>query len=388
MLKLFEVTGFKSFENTVRLDFSDVRNYEFNTDCISNNMLGKIAIYGKNAIGKSNFGLALCDVAMVRMQRTLAMRGDIAEDYYDPTYLNSSNTRGYAEFRYVFVFGDDNVEYIYRRDSYRTFIYEKIIINENALFECERNDKNSRNTKELEKLAPTLNLEFENVDSSILMYITNNVALESSHPIKRVADFIMGIRFFSGILGLRTHGLPSAQPQFPGDLKSIYGEDYFVELQKLFDDANIDMILELRKDDDGKERLYAKASELANLLLFDDIASSGTRVLYRFFQVYKKAQKQRGRWPVSLIYLDEFDACYHVELAEALVNLVKKLENTQVIITSHNTNLLSSRIMRPDCYFIMTQNKLTSLVNATDRELREGHNLAKLYRSGEFDEKQ
>ena len=61
------------------------------------------------------------------------------------------------------------------------------------------------------------------------------------------------------------------------------------------------------------------------------------------------------------------------------------MSNTQVILTSHNTNLLSNRIMRPDCFFIMTQNGLTSFVNATERELREGHNLEKLYMSGEFD---
>ena len=34
MLKLFEVTGFKNFENTIRLDFSDVRDYKFNDYCI------------------------------------------------------------------------------------------------------------------------------------------------------------------------------------------------------------------------------------------------------------------------------------------------------------------------------------------------------------------
>jgi hypothetical protein len=31
MLKLFEVTGFKSFKETVRIDFSDVREYKFNS---------------------------------------------------------------------------------------------------------------------------------------------------------------------------------------------------------------------------------------------------------------------------------------------------------------------------------------------------------------------
>ena len=64
--------------------------------------------------------------------------------------------------------------------------------------------------------------------------------------------------------------------------------------------------------------------------------------------------------------------------------MLEKMTNTQVILTSHNTNLLTNRIMRPDCYFILTKDKLISLANATDRELREGNNLEKLYMSGEF----
>ena len=72
------------------------------------------------------------------------------------------------------------------------------------------------------------------------------------------------------------------------------------------------------------------------------------------------------------------------QMRESIVMLLEKMSNTQIILTSHNTNLLTNRIMRPDCYFILTKDKLTSIVNATDRELREGHNLEKLYMSGEF----
>ena len=88
--------------------------------------------------------------------------------------------------------------------------------------------------------------------------------------------------------------------------------------------------------------------------------------------------------PGSLIFMDEFDAFYHFELAESIVAILEKMPNTQVILTSHNTNLLTNKIMRPDCYFILTKDKLTAIANATTRELREGHNLEKLYMSGEF----
>ena len=52
-------------------------------------------------------------------------------------------------------------------------------------------------------------------------------------------------------------------------------------------------------------------------------------------------------------------------------------------MTSHNTNLMD---MRPDCLFILSRRgRLTALCDATERELREGHNLEKMYIGGEFD---
>lgn len=43
-------------------------------------------------------------------------------------------------------------------------------------------------------------------------------------------------------------------------------------------------------------------------------------------------------------------------------------------------------ILRPDCYFLMEGNRVRAFSDLTERELREGHNLEKLYRGGEFNE--
>lgn len=73
MLKLFEVKGFKNFFEPTSINFADVRDYKFNSNCITNNLIGKAIIYGKNSIGKSNFGLALFDIVSICLRRLLLL---------------------------------------------------------------------------------------------------------------------------------------------------------------------------------------------------------------------------------------------------------------------------------------------------------------------------
>ena len=124
---------------------------------------------------------------------------------------------------------------------------------------------------------------------------------------------------------------------------------------------------------DNTKVLYFKHRTLLPYML----VSSGTKVLILFFYWYKQISL------ASFVFIDEFNAFYHFELGEKVLKLAMKASG-QVLLTSHNTNLLSNKIMRPDCYFILTKDRITSFANATARELREGHNLEKLFISGEF----
>ena len=87
---------------------------------------------------------------------------------------------------------------------------------------------------------------------------------------------------------------------------------------------------------------------------------------------------------IKFVFIDEFDANYHFDLSANIIELLNSKKNLQTIITTHNTYLMSNRLTRPDCTFIITPEKITSLANATDKELREAHNIEKLYREGHF----
>ena len=64
---------------------------------------------------------------------------------------------------------------------------------------------------------------------------------------------------------------------------------------------------------------------------------------------------------------------------------IRTNRNTQVILTTHNTNLLSNELIRPDCAYVIDGSKIKSLKKATNKEIREIHNLERLYQAGEFD---
>ena len=368
MLKLFEVKGFKNFHEKISLDFSDVRDYRFNEHCVKDGFLKNVIIYGKNASGKSNFSLALFDIAMHFVDNAfpIGMFGN---------YLNIACIDGEAEFHYVFQFGVDVVDYVYRKTSVKDITYEKLTLNDRLLVEKFYDESKKDDLSGLHELAPTLNFAFYK-DGSIIKYAISNAPLDSIHPLYVMMRYVMSMQFTAAF---------SARNYNPSDFHKLFANNQALlpKFQELLNLAGIKDTIHIETDVDGEKRLYsAPEYHPPGRVPFFQTASNGTFSLFVFFIYVLYFSNQNP----SLLIIDEFDAFYHFELAENIVKKLGELPNTQVVLTSHNTNLLTNRIMRPDCLFILTPEKLTSFVNATDRELREGHNLEKLYMSGEFDE--
>jgi len=99
------------------------------------------------------------------------------------------------------------------------------------------------------------------------------------------------------------------------------------------------------------------------------------------FYVWFQDIREKGK--VSFLFIDEFDAFYHFELSKLIVEELKKTD-VQFMLTTHNTSIMTNDLLRPDCYFIMNKEHIVSLADATDKELREAHNLEKIYKSNGF----
>lgn len=380
MLKKFALKNYRNFKDEICIDFSDVGGYQFSKECITDGMVGKMLIYGRNATGKTNFGFGLMDIT-----ETLFGYGRSRKSLF----LNADSDELYAAFSYTFVFDGKDVVYEYtRREDYRLYD-EKLLVNGKSVF-CINVSNNTRNYVDSEYLnIDDIALDnyidtiggLDNIDEnadkdlSFLRWIINNTAQKSDSILLRLSDYVRRMKMIT-VSGLNLYYPLRLWSNF---YKSLEDEAELQRFERFLNAMGIKCKLVLKKLPDGTYELYTKHKKL---IPFYITASSGTLSLVSLYQSIVNISRKP-----SLLYLDEFDAFYHYELSEKVIEFLKlEFPECQIIFTSHNTNLMSNRIMRPDCLFILSSfGSLTSLNNATLRELREGHNLEKMYISGEFD---
>lgn len=362
MLKKFTVSNYKNFKDEISLDFSKIGEYSFNADCLSMRL-----IYGRNATGKTNFGRALLDIKIL-------LYGMFRND--ENSVLINADSQDTAKFIYEFQFGSDEVVYKYSRFANTELCDEELYINGEAIFKCDF--KNSKfDFQGLSIIsAETVNtkryLNKDEMDNEyvlpFLRWLINNTAFSDDSVLIQLSKYVRKMDMIT--VG---HDLLYSNRNFLENLKNPV---YLHNFEDFLNLMGIECKLVLQELPDGQVELYFSQNKLVP---FYSTASSGTLALT---SLYQKIVSN-----LSLIYLDDFAAFYHYEMAEKLICYFKdKYPECQFIMTSHNTNLMTNKIVRPDCLFILSsRGTLTALCDATERELREGHNLEKMYISGEFE---
>lgn len=368
MLKRFKVSNFKSFNQDFDFDLSDSSGYAFNKECIQNGIINSALIYGHNGVGKSNLGLALFDIIGHLTDK------NINENLYSP-YLNAYNNEVVASFVYEFAFGENSVSYEYEKSDVKTTVLERLIINGNVVAQIDR--RISDNAAIKLKGAETLNSILSNKNLSLIKYIKNNSQLienVENSVFYEFLDYLETMLFFRSLdqniyLGLETGS--------GGIQEDIIKRDNVKDLQEFLNRAGVDCLLTTKKELDT-EVLAFQFEEKS--ISFYQIASTGTKSLTLF---YYWLQRLKEKSKVKFLFIDEFDAFYHHELSAIIVEELKKT-GIQFILTSHNTSIITNDLLRPDCYFLMTKNKICSLAKSTPKELREAHNIEKMYKANSF----
>ncbi len=380
MLKKFILRNYKNFKNDICIDFQNIAGYQFNMDCLYEGTIGKMLIYGRNATGKTNLGTALLDIVSTMFGKRRYARNEV--------FLNADSTENIAVFRYDFDFNDIKVTYKYSRVSNQELQDETLFINGIKIFSCdflrEKYDFTNLNYIDAETVNIERYLQSSEVDDDIeisnmkipfLRWLLSNAVFKNDSVLISLSNYVARMQMITVGSGMRSLAGRSNQLFY----EVLEKRELLTDLEEFLNVMGIECKLALKKLPDGQRELYFVHKQLVP---FYENASSGTLAL---FDLYRRLIIKVGA--SSFVYLDEFDAFYHYEMAEKVIDYFKKkYPKCQMIMTSHNTNLMTNRIMRPDCLFILSsKGTLTSLCNATERELREGHNLEKMYISGEFE---
>lgn len=379
MLSKFTVKNFKNFEKSFCIDFSQTKSYEFSQDCVKNGIVKTGLIYGPNSIGKSNLGKAIFDIV-----QTLTNKETVQELYH--IYQNALHPNAPVKFNYEFSFEGHELVYSYKKINYEYILTEKLSIGKEQVL--------SRTGKTFEtslKGLETLNRDELPLNMSALRYIRKNGIL-SDNPqnvvVKQFFDFVDRMLMVQNLKENIYQGCFLGPKRVD---EAILKQNKLSELEKFLNSVDVQCKLSLRDDVNGKKRMCFDFGKNRRIDFWNN-ASTGTVSLTHFFFWYIQALKDSTVAP-SFMYLDEFDAFYHEKTARTVVKMLSKLD-CQVILTTHDSNLLSNELLRPDCAFNMTEEYrnteedktyvLGPLSSVVKKELREAHNIPKMFRAKTF----
>ena len=375
MLSKFEVSGFKSFNEKFSLNLNEVKEYSFNKEAVENNIVKMGIIYGVNGVGKSNLALALFDIVFHVAPDSFGKSPSL----YTNNYLNLETDNQYAEFIYSFNFDGTELIYSYKKRDLKEIISEEIYINservifidEKKILECTLNG-----TDTLKK-----NLSETNVISAI-SYINNNSVLDiedyKNKAFLKFVKFVEKMLFFRSIEGNKYIGFEEETRFISQDIIERGNLENF---ERFLNESGVECKLCEIEKEDGKKSIAFDFGK--NKLPFWTGASTGTKSLSLFYFWMQRLNDENNC--ASLVFVDEFDSFYHHDLSQLIVEKLKEIKS-QVLLTTHNVSVMSNDKLRPDGSVVKCKKDVLPLYAKTPKELREAHNLGKMYKAGSFND--
>ncbi len=360
VLRRFTVEGYRGFDGPVTLDLTAVGDYGFNRRCIRDGIIRKCMVLGRNGCGKSDLGLALHDIAV-----TLTDPGTDGGRCDPRTFLNVHSGSGRARFVYELQDGDRVIVYSYSKTSPDRIVHETLTVDGSTVFEV------GDGADDLSGLAvhgaEVPDPEAASGRMPLLRYVIDGTVQGNGSPLSSVMRFARGIMYLGP-----DGGMDDA-------LRYVVDHDLVAGLQGFLSDMTGSEVGLAIADVPGNGREVVRRMG-DGYLPFHTVASGGTVQLVRLFHLMERIGD------ATFLYIDGFGPHYHHTLTERVVMWIRSMDHVQVVFTSHDTSLVCNRILRPDCYLVMDGRGLNPLPYLTDREIREGHNLGRLLRGGEFDD--
>ncbi|MDD2232108.1 MAG: AAA family ATPase [Sphaerochaetaceae bacterium] len=297
---------------------------------------------------------------------------------YD-NYKNALKPKERTCFSYSFRFNGNEICYSYEKESLDRAVSETLSINGKEKLAFNRDKSNV--FRHSFAGAESLDCRIDNPKLCAVRYLKMNASLSSedkdNNTFLEFYDFVDRMLLFWCLQNRSYIGFDSGTAMI---IDTIFNTNHLKDYNQFLKEAGIDRNVIAKKTPDGRIVSYYDFGG-GKLLDYQSNMSNGESSLLLFY--YWFLQSQGGRKP-SLVFIDEFDAFYHVGLSRFIVEKLRDNLSSQVILTTHNPSLCSNELLRPDSYFILKENRIQSFDKSTDKEIRQVHNLQRMFLAGTF----
>ncbi len=369
MLSRIIVKNFKCFKNETVFDFRKT-NYKLLKQNTKGKFLKGLLFVGDNASGKTT-----AVQPVILLLDLLFKDRDIHLSLFQCLFSKEDETT----LTYEFNIDGHEILYSFSFDGNK-FLEETLQMDNQPIIE--RIGENA-------KLRLTENSTFHEVDGSILFVkkVYFNTKFEDNEILKKWFAFLkQSVCINAYKRTISTYNDESLTLR-------KYLEKYGVEeINSFFQNNNFKYSVEYTLEIEGQGIRYEMSEEEGKTLFFqrEDISvpipmfleSTGNKTLINILPAILHSVQKGG-----LLVIDEFSSGFHNKLEELIVRyIMNNSTNTQLLLVSHSTNLLSNALLRPDqVYSVEMMGGEGSVLNRfSDEQPRVAQNLEKMYLSGVF----
>ena len=408
MLIMFRVKNFASFKDEAILDmraisYKDMKNHVLETG--KNKVVKTLALYGKNASGKSNLISALyyfesfvfnqffdagnredeVDVGdrMPNVKRSTFKLGEEVNNDSEFEILFSQNNKIY---QYGFVIHDISDEKKY------TIKEEWLLVEDKMVFDRQQ-DSTSFGKKYENELRNIDKQRQDRLYIGVLDYFAEGEVKKIVDGFKEYLKYKFNVHF-ELILEGSVKGLVSG---VSFSKRIIEDEEYRKTVEKFIRVADVGIVgfsIEENMDEKNKERypyevktihnVYNDKGEVIREEKFElNMESSGTNRYFSFIQYILNIIENGG-----VFIVDEMSARLHPILTKFIVDLFqgKMNKEAQLIFTTHDVSLMNRNQFRRDEIAFVEKNKKgeSTLYTLADIKARSDASFAKDYMAGKY----
>lgn len=369
MLTKLAVTNFLSFSNRTEFDFSATKYTILSKSNVYNNVLKGAMFIGPNASGKTNALKAVGLLVQLIKGNSKSLRN------YRCNFARTSLTK----IEYTFLIEYKTIEYTIVYDVMTNKLSETLLINGADVL-------NRAGTYGELQFDENIKIKEEDLDNDTLFLRTasfNTGRFPQEPSLRKLMDFLFNSYYIDGYNGLAPLGRTINRFAEKNGVEKLnkYLDDFNFGFSVEYGNESVGENLKINMGSDQKSIFFKRNSFPIPNVFYTE--SQGNQVFADFLPLLISVIENPG-----MLIVDEFGNSFHNKLSEKIITyFMEKSNASQFFITSHDSNLISNSIFRPDQINLITFEGRdgSKAKRLSTFKPREAQNLEKMYLSGVFE---